>query len=380
MKVSSRSLRIDALRGLAALTVMVYHARAELWTGISNLWHQRNFGGGLNTWLGYLTLPFSFGDAAVMLFFVISGYCIHYSGAKRLATAGMQAKPDWKNYFWKRFWRIYPTYVAALIIAGAVDYFAAGKGGSLGVADHSISAFLGSLVTVQNILTPQYGTNGVFWSLAIEVHLYLFYPVMFWVSRKYGCLQSMALAFILSLLPCLTDLVLKLARLGYQLPGPLFLQFLFIWMLGFYVAEIQVGRVKMPSTPWHIWLVMFTIGIAARYEHWLGLSNCFFGIAFFGLVLFSAREKKEEECGWLVKTLAQVGIFSYSLYAIHRSVLLMLHALIDPEGLHRESLFPLAMGIIMSVMAGILFYFIIERWSSKIRAQSGFRSLQLEDQ
>jgi exopolysaccharide production protein ExoZ len=65
---------IDALRGFAALSVVLYHAVGE---------HPRIDVYGYSRYIyGPLAQFFSFGYAGVYLFFVISGFCIHLYWAK----------------------------------------------------------------------------------------------------------------------------------------------------------------------------------------------------------------------------------------------------------------------------------------------------------
>src|SRR6266480_2861015 len=72
---------LDALRGIAALAVVIYHARAILWTGLGEVWKKHGTHPDLNAALGYLTAPFSYGYLGVTLFFVVSGFSIHFRAA-----------------------------------------------------------------------------------------------------------------------------------------------------------------------------------------------------------------------------------------------------------------------------------------------------------
>ena len=113
---------IDALRGLAALSVLVYHARGMLWVGATQTYHHYGLSLNFNAWLGYKTVPFSLGSLGVTLFFVLSEYCIHRRGAQMLANDSC-ATIDYKAFVIRRFWRIYPTYVVALLLTALVDWW-----------------------------------------------------------------------------------------------------------------------------------------------------------------------------------------------------------------------------------------------------------------
>jgi peptidoglycan/LPS O-acetylase OafA/YrhL len=177
---------IDALRGLAALLVLFYHARGMFWIGFSQTWHQYGLRPDFNALLGYLSVPLSYGSLGVTLFFVLSGYCIHRRGAGQLVV-DPRASIDLKAFAVRRFWRIYPTYLCALLITALIDGWILARTGIRDPAqDDSLHAFLVSLVTLQGYLAVYFGTNGVFWTLAMEVHLYLAYPILFYLSRRFG--------------------------------------------------------------------------------------------------------------------------------------------------------------------------------------------------
>src|SRR6185436_12341947 len=108
MKVNPTRLRgIDALRGIAALGVVFYHAVEQ---GEKVL--PQNF---LQYPVRVAQTLSSFGYISVFLFFVISGFCIHLQWAKAKAAG---VKPEIRfGAFWKRrLRRLYPPYIIALLL------------------------------------------------------------------------------------------------------------------------------------------------------------------------------------------------------------------------------------------------------------------------
>lgn len=83
---SERYEILDAFRGLAALAVVINHVFGSL----SEWWHV--------------------GSPAVMVFFVISGYCIAAGG-----DACQRKGLTFGQFMWRRFRRIYPPYLLSLI-------------------------------------------------------------------------------------------------------------------------------------------------------------------------------------------------------------------------------------------------------------------------
>ena len=102
---------LDGLRGLAALYVVLYHVQQLT----------RDSSGSVESLPGRFAVTasraFGFGSVAVLLFFLISGFCIHYKQAKQLSLG--QVALDLSTYASRRFWRLYPTLVLAMLLAGA---------------------------------------------------------------------------------------------------------------------------------------------------------------------------------------------------------------------------------------------------------------------
>ena len=86
--------KLEALRGFAAVYVLLHHVSS------SYLGYQKKIYG----------FPFRFGQEAVMVFFILSGFVIHYSLCNNTSE-------NFKIYFFKRTKRIYPIYILALILS-----------------------------------------------------------------------------------------------------------------------------------------------------------------------------------------------------------------------------------------------------------------------
>src|SRR5438552_4050796 len=105
--LGGRLQSIDALRGIAALGVVFYHAVIQTPNAVPN---------NLLRWpVKLLQLGSSFGYIGVFLFFVISGFCIHLQWAK--ARANGQSQSIEFGAFWKRrIRRLYPPYLTAFAL------------------------------------------------------------------------------------------------------------------------------------------------------------------------------------------------------------------------------------------------------------------------
>src|SRR6266704_2118684 len=96
---------LDHFRGIAAVAVFLFHSlgtacgRNQLpWANwIADFDVSRTF---------LVLLPFSLGWSGVAIFFVVSGFCIHLN---------FRRKPDWRDFTLRRFFRIYPPYLFAVL-------------------------------------------------------------------------------------------------------------------------------------------------------------------------------------------------------------------------------------------------------------------------
>ncbi len=155
--------QLDGIRALAALMVMYFHFFE---------WHI--IGG---TFINNIIQKTSlYGQTGVSLFFLLSGFLI-----TRILLSNKN-KPDYfKNFYVKRILRIAPLYYFFLLVYYYITpYFF--KGEVAPIKDQIIySTYL------QNIyLTFSNGIKGPghFWSLAVEEHFYLFWPLLVFLTSN----------------------------------------------------------------------------------------------------------------------------------------------------------------------------------------------------
>ncbi len=146
---------IDGLRALAALSVFLQHLVQQFSSG---------------------KFSSSLGWAGVTMFFLLSGFCIHYSQVKLQNNLG-QRNLDYREFAKRRLLRLFPAYFVVLLISCWLgQYFQTNVINRC----HGLHDFLMHLFFVHN-LSPDtfYSINGVFWSLAIEVQFYLIYALFY---------------------------------------------------------------------------------------------------------------------------------------------------------------------------------------------------------
>ena len=309
----ARSDRVDQMRGFAALAVVVCHL------GVSAYKDAPNLGGSPWPWLG---LALGFGYLGVPLFFVISGFCIHLPHARMLAlTESAGAALSWRRFFVRRFWRLYPPYLAALAFALVLLTLVNWGPPVPWVAVAAQAALVHTLhpATFDGVNPPA-------WSLAVEAQLYLAYPIVFWLIARRGALRALAVVLGVTLA---YRLGLNFEPFPARFGGVMWEFFLARWsewVLGAVVAEWAVGRVRLPGAVFQPWLgaLVLGLGVLLEWHRWhyglYAILEPVYGLAF-ALLLGAALRRERDGDGWVVgRYFAGIGLYSYSLYLLHRPI------------------------------------------------------------
>lgn len=326
-KLAGRLRSIDALRGAAAIGVVLYHEigfKPHLYSGTLS-----------NSLLSPIWAVSSFGYVGVFLFFVISGFCIHLQLARRRLVE-TNPRANFKVFWKRRIKRLYPPYLCALVIYLVVAGFTTPfKVTALYLWDVVLH-----LLMLHNLdVRTTYSINGVFWTLAIEEQLYLAYFLLLFLRKRLGWRRT--------LLVCLgTRAAWLLAALsveqwaGIRIPIPeAALSHWFTWALGALAVEAAMGIVVLPKwcsrTGVAMAALLAAIGLTQtlpllqsnKFPHqavWL-LLHPVWGIAFFVVVnrlVIAERKWRHSFAPAMVRLLAPIGLFSYSLYLTHELVIM----------------------------------------------------------
>jgi peptidoglycan/LPS O-acetylase OafA/YrhL len=302
---------ITILRGLAALGVVIFHVRIFLWTGWHSIRNNPDQFSIFDRLVAWLSLPAPLLGEGVLLFFVISGFCVHYP------QAGLNTSMNLRKYIIRRFFRIYPPFVAAVAISLlAVQYFPWTNPGK--------EPWMANLLLVHNYfpsINSQISSNFSLWSIPTEVEFYLAYPLLLILWRKWGPVQTLTLLGTISLVS---------VGLYFQgLHGIVFSAFTFyiIWWSGAYLAELHAtDRLPKPRA------VTVLLGIALlgtgtvalqQGEKLVMVQRFLFGGFFIVLVWwFLVNEPfPQAKDSRVAKGLVYLGNISFSLYLIHYPLL-----------------------------------------------------------
>ena len=327
---------IDALRGVAALGVVLYHAVEQGKHVVPNNLMQYP--------VRVIQLGSSLGYIGVFLFFVISGFCIHLQWARAKAAG---AEPEIRfGAFWKRrIRRLYPPYVIALL------FFLLLMAATVGL---SFSRFffydVGMHLLMLHNLDPQtcYTINGVFWTLAIEEQLYLAYFLLLFIRVRWGWGVTIAVCLSARLAWMIFSHVLWL-KTGFGMPVPeAAASHWFTWALGALGVEVMFGLTTLRgwSRDLRLAAVLIVIGSAVSanlplipkdtFIHnacWFAMHPCW-GLGFFivvnRMVLAEESWVRQATLPSLVSLFSTLGIFSYSIYLTHELVIMQSWRWINP--------------------------------------------------
>lgn len=271
------------------------------------------------------------GPAAVIVFFVISGFCIHFP------FAGSNRSPRLKEFYARRFIRLLAPIAIAIPLSGIV-------GIRLSLFQHTI-----------------------LWSLLAELIYYVCYPAFRLIQLRLGSWRGIVLvSFIAAFLVAATD-----PKAGnYPSYGPALNWILGLpcWLLGCVLADYARTTTARRVPAGSIWTWRATVLIAAwicsvlRFHSPIGFPwtlNLFAVLVVFWL----HREIQFRKDVAPSRVLEWAGEWSYSLYLIHRlagALFAKLFPLLPKSSLRWASM------VLFVFTACYLFYWLVERPSHAI--------------
>jgi peptidoglycan/LPS O-acetylase OafA/YrhL len=311
---SSRLLYVDALRGLAAMTVLLHHTTTlfpRVYAELANVYPA-----------GYAAAAFvsKLNFEAVLLFFVLSGFSIRLSTGQ----AGLRRVADTNVYLFRRLKRILPLFIAALALTALLGLL----GGHLAAPEFSFYVLVGNLIFLQ---TPAglrgmwfvpYGDNGPLWSLSYEMFYYLLFPVTVLTLARFG-MKKRLVAFC-----CAVALsVIGIAFFnGMPCPPFAFLSLFAVWYCGVDLAEHYLAG-QRDNLVTEVFLCAIAVALAASIPYVYSTTAYAWAVGFVvyvvwrvGLSLFS-RARTSLKTKWMLiafcTPFARLGQVSYAVYLFH---------------------------------------------------------------
>jgi peptidoglycan/LPS O-acetylase OafA/YrhL len=337
---------VDGLRGIAALVVTIGHTVLMVPPDrpILDFFH--------TDFEHRLVWPFLFGTQMVFLFIMLSGFGLYWSEENRIASG--YSATSLRVFVARRAWRILPTYYVALALGLVVVHL-----GGPWLVDVSASYMMSGPVTPGGLLSHlvlghnmspgwTHQVNPPLWSIAFEVQLYLLFPLLVLIGTRWNPYLGASL------------LIVALEVINQVSPVPVFGLF-FYFCAGVMVAH-ATRRHRLPRG---VFLAIGVTGMLAGATRSAALTEgvrgqLLWAAAFSCLLvgLVGAREGRFNVPTW--RSTVWVGHRSYSLYATHFPVLLVVWALVGRLGLGRTMavVTMLAVGVPIAIMAAALCY----RW------------------
>jgi peptidoglycan/LPS O-acetylase OafA/YrhL len=334
---AERLKTIDAARGLAEFWVLAFHALIYLEIGAAagvigpcplpanpaNI--QPLLGSEDQNWIKPFLRPLMCGNLGVAVFFVVSGFCIHWPAAQ----AGNAFRFNVGHYVRRRFWRLYPTHFVA--VAGSMliawllwRWIEANRLGECVKVPWSAwwahFFMLQAQIPSTSLYTWCYNPN--LWSLETEFQLYACYIILLPIGRRIGWGR-----LLLFLLPVSLSWhrLMDWHQWGNQYEWPeetCCIGHLFSWTLGAYVAEC-ICRKENPTSilGWSAFIIAAVNTLAVPFQTrpiWF-----MSGALATAWVLWHLTSRETRRgltfpgCAWL----GWWGSRSYSLYLWHAPIL-----------------------------------------------------------
>jgi peptidoglycan/LPS O-acetylase OafA/YrhL len=306
---------LDSIRGIASLYVVIAHCRGVLWIGGSEFMRMfpREAWGGWDYFAFGSSMLTRLAVEFVIVFFVLSGFSITHSLSGNTSVPG---------FYKRRFIRIYPPYVVALIWAGLIFVgtrylFPQWYDGSLTqfafIRTLEMNDYLTWDVMLKNLFyMPSAGFISPFWSLTYEVIFYFLAPFI---------LRKRTIYFVVSAVLFLTYMLLP--DLIDRLHIPIYIHgFLFVYNV-FFALGVFLYTYYDRIMSWFkaytrfefIILIVGLLLVTFGANFYLKTENMFTFIeaAILSCVLIIFFLKFEIKIPFLMK----IGRFSYTLYITH---------------------------------------------------------------
>ncbi|WP_308546678.1 acyltransferase [uncultured Pantoea sp.] len=173
-----RIYTLDALRGIASLSVVFWHWRHffHLDNGTFTLSMEKQ------PFYQAFSILYGYGLHAVELFFVISGFVFFHLYYSKIQSRAVTAK----EFFVKRITRLYPLFILSSILVGLLQFFFKQHHNSFFVYQQNdlYHAFLNILMIQAWGFQHGWSFNAPSWSISIEVLLYTIFFTISLISKR----------------------------------------------------------------------------------------------------------------------------------------------------------------------------------------------------
>ena len=254
---------------------------------------------------------------------ISSGFCIHLSHQR-------SRDKDFTVFFVRRFFRIYPPYVLALVLVIGCILFTNIFFGVSSVHGTTRSEIFQQAVPhlflIHNLSARYFsGINSALWSVAVEFQLYLLYPLLLFLATKWSWLRVLWITASVEIGLRSIEALSNIPYPGWVLPrfctgSPFY--YWFSWTMGAALADAYLKKEPLPfrNRFVFVWPLLF-IGCSffqpfSFYGFTLAALSTTALMAF-GLSLPRLDIGKQGWGSFPIEHIRQAGIVSYSAYLLH---------------------------------------------------------------
>ncbi|PWN72219.1 acyltransferase [Chryseobacterium phosphatilyticum] len=361
---SERLHGLDHLRALAIILVLMYHYRAFRHPG----------------WIDSVG---KFGWTGVDLFFVLSGFLI--SGQLFIETKNW-GTIELKTFYIKRFFRIVPPYLLTLLLYFTIPFF----------REREALSPLWKFVT----FTQNYGLDvinrGTFshaWSLCIEEQFYLFLPLflMLVMPTRMGKYLGILIIVIIVVSILARWVMWHTAITGLESGS---MEFWRVWYMKIYYPThtrldglgigILIGYLVKYSAPFkrnvdrygNLLLIIGVVFLGISF--WICNDQASKGPSIYGFTMVAISYgiivlAAISESSFLFKSKSyvtgQLAALSYAIYLSHKGIIHMIQTMLDHFNMETSDNVSLLLCLLFCVAGGVLYRFVIEKPSSRIKSK-----------
>jgi len=299
---------LDGIRGLAALFVVLNHIFERAWPGYPAANHAPFWA----AWMIY-------GRFAVIIFIALSGFSLGLGPAR----SGWRFKSI-ATYAHRRAWRILPPYWAALAFSLLVTWYVLAQPGWAVPNGKSVVVYGLLVQDAFSAGTP----NKAFWSIAIEVQLYVLLPLLLLLVRR---------ASVRVMVGLVAAIVVTIGLLGPHVPlmNSALVKFTpdlaVLFAVGLLAAGIVTAGERARSRPWAGYALAAAVPVIAlmgvKGAMWSNLNLFWLDLAWapaVGCLLAAIATSRPRPVVRFLDSLLprSLGSCSYSLYLTHSPIVI----------------------------------------------------------
>lgn len=362
---------LDALRGIACLSVLFFHIPSFLAIDQKSEIFR------------YISIILSFngqgGKLGVFFFFTLSGFLISYLLFSELATA---RKISIINFYIRRLLRIWPLYFLVLFIG----FFLSGWISSGLKIDYHETAnlfyyisFASNFDVIYNSL-PVNKILGTVWSVAIEEQFYLIWPWLFFIFHP----KKIIYAFVIFFLIALTFIIHNSSKSDiiyyHTISCSLYLSFgAIVAFVAFFYGNFLVSKLEKVSIYGNLLIYVVSIvilflnnQILEIFYPWLWMSKVFSTIFFSYVIIEQIYSNTSVMKLGRFKILNFTGKLSYGLYILHMCSIYIVYYIAMQYKMH--FLLQILLVLLISYLLSFVSYYYFEKPFITLKKKFAFKN------